>query len=60
MKITCFSYSNNNRVYDITYPTIKAYCEEHDYKFIPYNKNLEDRYKPHWNKLHYSIKVLSV
>ena len=26
-KITCFSYSNNNKVYDITFPTIKAYCE---------------------------------
>ena len=56
--ITCFSYSNNNKVYDITFPTIKAYCEERDYQFIPYHINLEDKYKPHWNKLHYSIKLL--
>lgn len=57
-KITCFSYSNNNKVYDITFPTIKAYCEEHNYQFIPYHTNLENKYKPHWNKLHYSIKLL--
>ena len=58
MTITCFSYSNNNKVYDITFPTIKAYCEEHNYQFIPYHTNLENKYKPHWNKLHYSIKLL--
>ena len=58
MNITCFSYSNNNKVYDITFPTIKAYCEGHDYQFIPYHINLENKYKPHWNKLHYSIKLL--
>jgi FkbM family methyltransferase len=57
-KITCFSYSNNNNVYDITFPTIQAYCEGHDYQFIPYHTNLENKYKPHWNKLHYSIKLL--
>ena len=57
-KISCFSYSNNNKVYDITFPTIKAYCEKHEYKFIPYHTNLENKYKPHWNKLHYSIKLL--
>ena len=57
-KITCFSYSNNNKVYDITFPTIKAYCEGHDYQFIPYHTNLENKFKPHWNKLHYSIKLL--
>ena len=39
--ITSFSYSNNNKVYDITFPTIKAYCEGHDYQFIPYHINLE-------------------
>jgi hypothetical protein len=58
MTITCFSYSNNNKVYDITFPTIQAYCEEHDYQFIPYHTNLENKYKPHWNKLLYSIKLL--
>ena len=58
MKITCFSYSNNKRVYDITFPTLKKYCEKYNYQFIPYHTNLENKYKPHWNKLHYSIKLL--
>ena len=58
MNITCFSYSNNNKVYDITFPSIKAYCEQHNYQFITYHTNLENKYKPHWNKLHYSIKLL--
>jgi len=57
-KIVCFSYSNNNKVYNITYPTIKTYCEKHDYKFISYHTNLEYKYKPHWNKIHYAIKTL--
>jgi FkbM family methyltransferase len=57
-KITCFSFSNNNSVYDITFPSIKAYCEQNDYQFITYHSNLENKYKPHWNKLHYSIKLL--
>ena len=57
-KITCFSYSNNNKVYDITFPTINAYCEQHGYQFIPYHTNLENKYKPHWNKFHYCIKLL--
>ena len=56
--ITCFSYSNNNRVYNITYPIITSYCKLHNYEFIPYHNNLETNYKPHWNKLHYSIKLL--
>lgn len=56
--ITCFSYSNNKDVYDITFPTIKEYCEKNSYQFLPYHTNLEDEYKPHWNKLHYSIKLL--
>ena len=58
MNIICFSYSNNNNVFDITFPTIQAYCEKHNYQFIPYHTNLENKYKPHWNKLHYSIKLL--
>lgn len=56
-RITCFSYSNN-RVYNITYPIITSYCELYNYEFIPYYNNLEKKYKPHWNKLHYSIKLL--
>ena len=57
-KITCFSYSNNDKVYNITFPSIKTYCEQHDYQFIAYHTNLENKYKLHWNKLHYSIKLL--
>ena len=58
-KITCFSYSNNNSVYSITYPILNLYCGLHNYEFIPYFNNLEkEKYKPHWNKLHYSIKLL--
>ena len=57
-EITCFSYSNNKKVYNITFPSIKLYCIEHNYQFISYYENLENKYKPHWNKLHYSIKLL--
>ena len=48
--ITCFSYSNNKNIYNITFPTLKDYCGKHNYEFLPFHENLEHKYKPHWNK----------
>jgi hypothetical protein len=56
--ITCFSYSNNKNVYNISFPVLQNYCNKHKYTFVPCHTNLETNYKPHWNKIHYCIKML--
>lgn len=56
--ITCYSYSNNRDVYGITYPILKDYCDRYNYDVQLYHDNLEKVYKPHWNKIHYAMRLL--
>ena len=57
-KITIYSYSNNQSVYNLSFPLFQQYCEMHNYEFKGYHENLEDKYKPHWNKIHYGIELM--
>ncbi len=58
MDIQCFSYSNNSDIYTLSFPLLQDYCDKHGYDFQPYHKNLENNYKPHWNKVHYATHLL--
>ena len=57
-RIICYSFSNDPFVYNITFPRIDKYCKTYNYGFNPYHENLELVYKPHWNKLHYAIRLM--
>ena len=59
MDLACFSYSNNSAVFDISFPLMDAYCKRHRYGFTSFHENLEDKYKPHWNKLHYILHMIN-
>ena len=57
-KVLIFSYSNDKKIYSLSYPVFEQYCKRHNYDIKLFHKNLENNYRPHWNKIHYSIDLL--
>ena len=60
MKFCLFSYSDNERVYNMSYTSFVKYSNHNNYDFIPFTTSLinNNEMKPHWNKLLYAIKLL--
>jgi len=58
MKITCYSYSDNPDVRNITWLSLEFYCKKHGYRFRGFTESIEKEYKKHWNKIHYGINLL--
>ena len=58
MNVLCYSFSNNRELIEVTWDSLNFYCERRGYTFKGLTETLEAQYKPHWNKIHYAVKLL--